>query len=61
MLNFGEERTVDETIITFAHEVAHNLNAIHDNDIENPECMNKGYIMDEVLNKTAESLGNSRA
>ena len=53
MLNFAQERGIEESVITFAHEVGHNFNAIHDNDFtDDPDCFNQGYIMDEVLNET---------
>ena len=55
-MNYGQERSLEESVIPFAHEVAHNLNAIHDNDHEDdPECFQKGYIMDELLNVETSS------
>ena len=53
LLNYGQERTTEESILTLAHEVAHNFNVSHDNEHEdNPDCYNKGYIMDELYNST---------
>ena len=54
MLNFHQARDLDESVITLAHEVAHNFNASHDDAFEdNSECYNQGFIMDELLNKTS--------
>ena len=35
-----QERTLNETVVTFAHEVAHSFNASHDDDLvkDHPEC-----------------------
>ena len=53
LLNYGQERSTEESILTLAHEVAHNFNVSHDNEHEdNPDCYNKGYIMDELYNST---------
>ena len=50
MLNFHQDRDLEESVITLSHEVAHNFNASHDNAFEdNAECYNKGFIMDELL------------
>jgi hypothetical protein len=55
MLNFGQERSLSESITTMAHEVAHTFNAIHDNNYEtDEECYNQGFIMDELHNVTLE-------
>jgi len=57
MLNFNQERDFDESVITFSHEVAHNFGASHDDGFkDNPECFNKGYIMDELFNTTTSDL-----
>jgi len=54
MLNFHQARDLKESVITLAHEVAHNFNASHDDAFEdNSECYNQGFIMDELLNKTS--------
>jgi len=61
LLNYGQERSLEESVITFAHEVAHNLNAIHDNGHEDdPECFQKGYIMDELLNVETSSENSKK-
>ena len=53
MLNFHQDRDLEESVITLSHEVAHNFNASHDDTFEdNAECYNKGFIMDELLNAT---------
>ena len=58
LVNYGLERGLDESILTIAHEVAHNFNATHDNVFEDdPECYNKGFIMDELYNSTHENKG----
>ena len=57
MLNFNQERDFNESVITFSHEVAHNFGASHDDGFkDNPECFNKGYIMDELFNTTTSDL-----
>jgi len=56
MLNFHQERGLHESVITLSHEVAHNFNASHDDVFEdNPECYNKGFIMDELLNTSSSN------
>ena len=56
-LNFNQDRDFDESVITFSHEVAHNFGASHDDGFkDNPECFNKGYIMDELFNTTTSDL-----
>ena len=47
MLNYEQERTLEETVVTFAHEVGHNFNAQHDDELteSNPECGNVSFIM----------------
>ena len=61
LLNYGQERSLEESVITFAHEVAHNFNAIHDNDHEDdPECFKQGFIMDELLNVQDSTQENSQ-
>jgi len=37
--NYGSERTLNETVVTFAHEVAHSFNASHDEDLD--PCKNE--------------------
>lgn len=57
MLNFGLERSLDESVITLAHEVAHSFNAAHDNEFaaNETECHGQGYIMDELYNSTSRN------
>lgn len=60
MLNFNLERDLDESVITFAHEVAHNFNAAHDNEFEDDaDCYAQGYIMDELYNSTSRNNSES--
>ncbi len=54
LLNFGQERSMEESILTFAHEVAHNFNAAHDNDFEDESCSGQGFIMEELYNGTSK-------
>ena len=55
-LNHGLERSLEETVATYAHEVAHNFNANHDDELEKSEnedinkyfdvnCTHGNYIM----------------
>lgn len=47
LLNYGQDRPLEDSRITFAHELAHNFGAKHDNETNDPDCANKGYIMAE--------------
>jgi len=60
LLNFGQERDLDESILTFAHEVAHTFNSTHDNlfNETEPDCYNQGFIMDELYNSTSGGIAS---
>ena len=48
-LNYGDDRDFHESSITLIHEVAHTLNASHDQDyIDRPECVSEDFIMSNV-------------
>ena len=53
MLNHKRTRSLNESIITFAHEVAHSFDAHHDDNFDDREdCYGKGFIMDELFNSS---------
>ena len=53
MLNHNRTRSLNESIITFAHEVAHSFDAHHDDNFdEREDCFGKGFIMDELFNSS---------
>jgi len=53
MLNYNRTRSLNESIITFAHEVAHSFDANHDDNFdEREDCYGKGFIMDELFNSS---------
>ena len=35
--------------MTFVHELAHNFGAAHDEDVDDEECQEKGYIMTDIV------------
>ena len=69
-LNHGLERSLEETVATYAHEVAHNFNANHDDELEKSEnedinkyfdvnCTHGNYIMSGDYDlKACESTKN---
>ncbi len=61
MLNYGQLRPLDESFLTFAHEVGHSFNAIHDSTFEDDEeCFHKGFIMEDVHNISDTSNADNK-
>ena len=58
MLNYGQTRSIDESVLTFTHELGHSFGAKHDSDTEQDECMDKGYIMSEIFEDASTTIGN---
>lgn len=53
-LNYGDERSPDESGITAVHEFGHSWGAKHDEDLAetNPECLSEDFVMSSLLNRT---------
>ncbi|XP_040566726.1 disintegrin and metalloproteinase domain-containing protein 10 [Lepeophtheirus salmonis] len=56
-LNYGVDRSLEDSTITFAHEVGHNFGAKHDSDYDDSECIKRDYIMNEVYDATLHPEG----
>ncbi|QQP53530.1 Disintegrin and metalloproteinase domaincontaining protein 10like, partial [Caligus rogercresseyi] len=53
-LNYGSDRSLEDSALTFTHEVGHNFGAKHDSDYSDPECIKKDYIMNEVYDDSQD-------
>ena len=52
MLNNGQDRSINDSIITLAHELGHSLGAEHDEDVKDQDC-GSNYIMAATMNDSA--------
>ena len=51
-MNNGQDRPVNDSIITLAHELGHSLGAEHDEDVKDKDC-GSNYIMAATMNESA--------
>jgi len=49
LLNNGLDRSINDSIITLAHELGHSLGAQHDQDVKDEDC-GENYIMAATMN-----------
>jgi len=63
LLNYENERSLEQTAVTLAHEVAHSFNAVHDDELGDDyfdpdlkaKCNNQTYIMQSTHDTATDS------